>query len=56
LSINKPLAAAQAAQSAASASTPIDAGQIAILSIVGALLLFAVGVSIAWKVETRGSR
>jgi hypothetical protein len=56
LSINKPLAAAQAAQSAASASTPIDAGQIAILSIVAALLLFAVGVSIAWKVETRGSR
>jgi hypothetical protein len=55
LSINKPLAAAQPAQSSAAAATPIDAGQIAILSIVAALLLFAVGVSIAWKVETRGS-
>lgn len=55
LSINKPLAAAQPAQSSAAAA-PIDAGQIAILSIVAALLLFAIGVSIAWKVETRGSR
>ena len=55
LSINKPLAAAQPAQSSAAAATPIDAGQIAILSIIAALLLFAVGVSIAWKVETRGS-
>jgi hypothetical protein len=55
LSINKPLAAAQPAQAAANASTPIDTGQIAILFIVGALLLFAIGVSIAWKVETRNS-
>ena len=54
LSINKPLVAARPAQSNA-AATPLDAGQIAILFIVGSLLLFAIGVSIAWKVETRGS-
>ena len=54
LSINKPLAAAPSAQSTANSSTSIDTGQLLILSIVAALLLFAVGVSIAWKMETRG--
>jgi hypothetical protein len=54
LSVNKPLAAAQPAKTA-SAAAPLDTGQIAILAIVAALLLFAIGVSIAWKVETRNS-
>jgi hypothetical protein len=55
LSINKPLVAARPAQSNAAAAR-LDAGQIAILFIAGSLLLFTIGVSIAWKVETRGSR
>ncbi len=55
LSINQPLAAAQPTSAATSPLASIDTGQIAILAIVGALLLFAIGVSIAWKIETRGS-
>ncbi len=53
LSINKPLVTAQSTGAAATSGTPIDAGTIAILSIVAALLLFTIGVSIAWRIETR---
>ncbi|HSD84238.1 MAG TPA: ethylbenzene dehydrogenase-related protein [Anaerolineae bacterium] len=55
LSITKP-AAAQPASKAGGVLTSIDVSQMTILAIVGALLLFAVGASIAWKIETRGSK
>lgn len=56
LNINKPVAAAQPAAARNSLLASIDTTQVVILAIVGTLLLVAVGASIAWKIETRGSK
>ncbi len=57
VSINKPLVVVQPAKAAGSTPVPLDVGQITLLSIVAVLALFAIGVSIAWRVEqNRGER
>jgi hypothetical protein len=58
LSIARPPAAAVSADAASSGSflASLNSGNVAIAAIIIGLLLFAVGVSIAWKIETRGSR
>ena len=48
MSINKPLA-----KTTSGTVTPLDMGTIVNLSIAAALLLFAIGVSIAWRVEQK---
>lgn len=58
LSIARPPVAAVSTDAASSGSflASLNSGNVAIAAIIIGLLLFAIGVSIAWKVETRGSR